>query len=201
MPLQTCDQCSKVSRRKINEGARVQMNLTRDVSNAFGKKVALRLRMEASQWARTWKLPGLPEAVEVRINRRLRTTIARYLRDQNAIEVGSKFLALRKRKAEILAHEMAHAAVAYRFGRVTKTHGKEWQELVRAVGFVPQVQLLVKKTQPRTPSAVAPLRFEHRCPVCQMVRLSSRPVTRWRCRSCIDAGLTGELLISEVEVK
>ena len=168
---------------------------------AVGETVAKRLRLEAGQWARTWKAPSLPKMIEIRTNPRLRTTIARYLRDQNAIEVGVKFLVLRNRKSEVLAHELAHAAVKHRFGNAAKTHGKEWQALVEAVGFKPHSRFVAESSGPLERKSVTPRRFEHRCPVCQMVRLSSKRVTGWLCRNCAEAGLAGSLLISEVRAK
>lgn len=168
---------------------------------AVGATVAEKLRLEAGQWARTWKVPSLPKAVEVRTNPRLRTTIARYLRDQNVVEVGARFLALRNRKSEVLAHELAHAAVKHRFGNAAKTHGKEWQALVDAVGFEPRARLDSEPSGTHGRKSVQSRRFAHRCPVCQMVRLSSRRVTGWRCRDCAEAGLPGSLLISEVRAK
>jgi hypothetical protein len=52
------------------------------------------------------------------------------------------------------------------------------------------VRTRVSGTRPLTPRPLG-YRFEHRCPVCQSVRLARRRMTAWRCAECVEAGLNG----------
>jgi len=80
-------------------------------------------------------------------------------------------------------------------GRDCRPHGPEWKALMRQAGFEPRVRIpaeqLVERPRGKKPGAV----WEHRCPVCQMVRMNRRRVPRWRCAACREAGLEGKLII------
>lgn len=168
-----------------------------DFVKAAGPHVARRLRSMVHAWARAWRLPSLPTEVAVRPNPRLKTTVARYRRDTRTIEVGPRFFALRTGQEQVLAHEMAHAAIDIRHGQAVKVHGQEWTALVRAVGFEPQTRLTVEGSRSPSAGATRNSRYAHRCPVCHMVRMSSRLIRGWHCRSCAEAGLTGTLEITK----
>ena len=172
------------------------MIIRRDLAQALGEAQTRLLRKRISHWARIWTVPSLPTLVEIRPNIRLRSVVARYRRDTRTIEVGARFLSLRKRRTEVLAHEMAHAAVDLKHGRVVRTHGKEWQALVIAAGFKPSVRLITDRLPSTQSAATRRVIYVHRCPVCQVVRKSRRPVTGWRCRNCFQAGLSGNLQIT-----
>ena len=166
-----------------------------DFVQIVGPKSAEKLRSDTYRWARIWGIHSLPDLVKIRPNDRLRTTVARYRRDTKTIEIGARFLALRTRQSEVLAHEMAHAVVDLMYGRSARAHGKEWQALVRTAGFSPRACLAAAHRRCVRPDAGQSIRYEHRCPVCQMVRVSRGPVRAWRCRSCVEAGLRGNLEI------
>ena len=95
---------------------------------------------------------------------------------------------------EVLCHELAHIAVHEIYGPETQPHGREWSELMRNAGFEPNIRLRTgtkfEKANPRS--------FEHICPICQKVRFARRRMANWRCKSCLDAGLGGKLLIREI---
>lgn len=174
------------------------MGFSSDFIQAAGAIAATRLSAAVQSWADIWQLPALPSAVEIARNPRLRSTVARFVRDKQIIEVGPRFFTLRGRRVDVLAHEMAHAAVDIKYGKVSKAHGEEWQALITAVGLSPRAQFTTTAARPRS-SIVAPqTRYSHRCPVCHMVRFSRRPITRWRCRSCVEDGLTGTLEIARL---
>lgn len=168
-----------------------------EFAETAGPRNTRRLRSIVHAWVRTWQLPSVDTQVEIRPNLRLKTTVARYRRDKRTIEVGARFFALRSGQTEVLAHEMAHAVIDIRHGQAVAIHGHEWKALVRAVGFEPQTRLAVAGTRPLSSGSTRHSRYVHRCSVCQMVRMSSRPIRRWRCRSCVEAGLTGNLEITE----
>ena len=163
---------------------------------AVSQTITAQLQREAATLARLWSVPSLPDRVSIRLNRRLTTTLARYKRDTRTIEVGVRFLALRSRRREVLAHELAHAAVHIRHGHGATTHGKEWQDLVKAAGLAAQARMTTTRSPVTKPRSARPPRYEHRCPVRHMVRIAKRPVTGWRCRACAEAGLDGALDIT-----
>lgn len=177
------------------------MGFSPDFVQALGAHSANRLAAAVQSWADAWQLPALPRAVEITRNPRLRSTVARFRRDKKTVEVGPRFFALRARRLEVLAHEIAHAAIAIKYGRAAKAHGPEWRSLIRAIDLPPRAQLTTAVGRPRTAKVAPPTRYAHRCPVCQMVRLSRRPIKRWRCRSCIEAGLAGTLEITRLAPK
>jgi ribosomal protein L37AE/L43A len=41
-------------------------------------------------------------------------------------------------------------------------------------------------------------RYLHWCPVCHSRRFARRPMARWRCAECVDAGLPGALQITRL---
>lgn len=184
-----------------NAGRFTAMGFSQEFVEAAGSPAAAQLSALVRKWARVWQLRSLPSGVKVTRNPRLRSTVARYIRDTRTIEVSPRFFTLRTRQVDILAHEMAHAAIDIRHGRLVKVHGKEWQSLVRAVGLAPRTRLTTTGAQPKPTSAVRPPQYAHRCPVCHMLRLSNRPIKRWRCRSCVEAGLEGTLKITRVARK
>lgn len=177
------------------------MPLTVALEVAVGASTAARLRAAIERWSAEWALPDLPDAVVIDLNRRLRTRVGRYCPDRHRIELGPRFLSLRSRKAEVLAHELAHAAVRRRYSRNCKPHGPEWKSLMRAAGFEPMLRMRVPPTPTTATSPGDTVRYQHRCPVCQMTRWARKPVTAWRCRSCAAAGLPGLLVIERVGVR
>lgn len=177
------------------------MPLTAELEAAIGATAAAQLRIAIARWSEAWSLPDLPEAVVIDLNRRLRTRVGRYCPDGHRIELGPRFLSLRSRKAEVLAHELAHAAVRRRYSRNCKPHGPEWKSLVRAAGFEPMLRMRVRATPTTATSSGDAARYQHRCPVCQMTRLAGKPVTAWRCRSCAVAGLPGLLVIERMGIR
>jgi predicted SprT family Zn-dependent metalloprotease len=177
------------------------MPLTAELEAAIGATAASRLRMAIARWSEAWSLPNLPEAVVVDLNRRLRTRVGRYRPDSHRIEVGPRFLLLRSRRAEVLAHELAHAAARRLHPRARKPHGPEWKNLVQAAGFEPMVRLRVPAPPKPVTRSGETARYRHRCPVCQMTRWARKPVTAWRCRACANAGLPGVLIINRMGVR
>jgi len=154
-----------------------------------------KLKQDMQRWSRLWGLPNLSQDVTVRFNGRLRTTIARLLSSVDIIEVGPRFIALQSKRREILCHELAHAAANRRGPAGQPPHGAEWVALVQSAGFDPTSRLRVPhQSRPRRQSR--PTRYEHRCLVCQFVRVARRSVHSWRCGECVRCGLPGKLTIS-----
>jgi predicted SprT family Zn-dependent metalloprotease len=158
-------------------------------------RLSANLKEDIQGWSRLWGLPNLSQEVTVRFNGRLRTTVARLLSGVDVIEVGPRFIALQSKRREIICHELAHAAVKKRLRGGQPPHGPEWAALVRFAGFDPVPRLTVpQKSSPSTQSRN--VRYEHRCLICQFVRVARRSVHSWRCAECVRCGLPGKLTIS-----
>lgn len=137
---------------------------------------------------------------DVRVNPRLRTTRARYLRTPHVIEVSRSLIQAGRSDIErVLTHELAHVLVTRRHPGA-RPHGPEWREVMMQAGLTPFERRRFLEEGPAT-SAKQPGRFhyEHRCPVCQMRRIAKRPVYRWRCTACVGIGLPGLLWVEKVK--
>ena len=151
------------------------------------KRVASRLRTGG-------RLP------DVRVNPRLRTTRARYLRTPHVIEVSRSLIRARRSDLErALAHELAHVLVTRRHPGA-RPHGPEWRDVMVRAGLTPIEQRRPLKEGPAAPTRQqGRFRYEHRCPVCQMRRIAKRPVSQWRCAACVGIGLPGLLQVEKVK--
>lgn len=149
-------------------------------------------------WGSAWGLPHLASEVHVSFTSRLTRSLGRCRPSTGRISLQTSLQqSKRSQLAEVLCHELAHIAVWQMFGSHAKPHGPEWQRLVSDAGYDSEVR--ARRFAPAssvTPPTSRSRLYEHRCPVCQSVRFARRPVGRWRCAECVDAGLTGELVIT-----
>ena len=154
------------------------------------------------QWARKWRIPELRDAGRLQFNPRLTRTVARWVLPTRHLEVGFRFFESDRNQTAILCHDYAHAAAVLRFGPAVRPHGIEWRQFVQAAGFEPVARHRDMPPAIRSPSRrqVRPAMFEHRCLVCQSVRLGRRKMTRWRCAQCVQDGLSGDLSIRALQV-
>lgn len=153
-----------------------------------------------SRWAAVWGVKNLEERVSVVFSSRMVKSLGRCDLRSKTIRLNPQLKGRRGRiLLEILCHEAAHIAVHEIHGARSSPHGEVWQHFVRQAGFVPRVTASLKELNlplpaQKTKAAV----YEHRCPVCQMTRTSSRPVSRWRCAACAEAGLDGRLIVERI---
>lgn len=171
------------------------------------------LRRVAKVMASRWAAAGYPLWLDrlpaVSVNRRFTRSLARFDGRLNTIELRpdvARWPGVRLRP--VLTHELAHTAVFLRHGTAVRAHGAQWRSLVEIAGVEATARVLAGcrpwASAPAVPAAqvavperrTAATRYEHRCPVCQMVRIARRPVPGWRCRDCVNAGLEGRLTIS-----
>ncbi|MBW2736321.1 MAG: hypothetical protein JRH20_28365 [Deltaproteobacteria bacterium] len=97
---------------------------------------------------------------------------------------------------------MAHIAVQQLYEASVRPHGPEWAQLMVAASFEPSVRIALKSRSRSKKTTSSPaLLHVHRCPICDMQRVAKRHVAQWRCRSCVEAGLEGALLVERVEAK
>lgn len=156
--------------------------------------------------ARGWNWRREPAAIEVTVNPRLTRTLARSFPSEHCIEVSRRLLRRDARRVrEALIHELAHLAASDIYPAGCRPHGPEWAALVRAAGVEPHATARGRKrrehagSQPRSTSAG--FLYEHRCPVCHSSRLARRPVPRWRCAACVEAGLDGRLEVRRIRTE
>lgn len=161
-------------------------------------------------WTEAWGLPGLEREVTVEESPRLRSSLARCAVASRRIRLHPALRSQpRALREAVLCHELAHIAAYTLHGPTIRPHGPEWRALMIAAGFTPSVRLSARgipnvaagptpaANRVATPPAPAAPRlpYRHRCPVCQAVRWARRPVPRWRCRACVEAGLEGKLVV------
>lgn len=146
-------------------------------------------------WFELWGLDSVAEQIEIEFSSRMTQSLGRCYPNRSLIRLAER---LRNEPPavldEVLCHEAAHLAAFWLHGPAAKPHGKEWQDLVSLAGYRPGTKLQVDADSPAT--RAGSVRYLHRCPVCQSSRVARRPMRRWRCTTCLDAGLDGCLEIS-----
>lgn len=162
------------------------------------KQVGDRIQSKSAGYFLLWGAPELGSSVAIQFSNRLRTSLGRTRVDARRIRLHALLAhADEQLLDEVLCHELAHVVVYERFGRSAKPHGPEWAALMRQAGFEPRLRISIGSEM----SPISEGRFEHRCPVCQAVRYARRSMSNLRCKSCVDAGLDGKLLIRNVGKK
>ena len=137
-------------------------------------------------------MPELADNVVIEFSERLRSALGRTRVDVRRVRLNPILVRTSEKiLEEVLCHELAHIAVYERFGSSVKPHGPEWAIFVRQAGYEPRLRISVAGSS----TLISDRRFEHLCPVCQTTRCAKRPMRRWRCASCVDAGLEGKLII------
>ena len=156
------------------------------------KQVSDRIQAKSAEYFLLWGRPELTSSVIIQFSDRLRSSLGRTRVDVRRVRLNPLLASANEQLLdEVLCHELAHIAVYENYGTHVKPHGPEWTALVRQAGFEPRLRISVADEKPPTITR----RFEHLCPVCQTVRYAKRSMTRWRCESCVYAGLEGKLLI------
>ncbi len=169
-----------------------------------GSARLLQYRAKAKKLAALWGLPGLAGRARIELSARLKTSLARSYPKAALIRLNGVLLnpSYCDLVAEVLCHELAHLAVYELFGPGRKPHGLEWQALVEKAGFSPRLRIRLPAGQLQPATRVRQDRvLEHRCPVCQTVRVAVRRVPQWRCAECVAAGLDGKLVTIRHPVK
>ena len=154
-----------------------------------------RIQAKSAEYFLLWSMPDIADSVDIQFSDQLRSTLGRTRVDVRRVRLNSLLACVNEQILdEVLCHECAHIAVYERFGHIAKPHGPEWAALLLQAGYEPRLRISIGGVWQST----TPHRFEHLCPVCQAVRYAKRPVTRWRCESCFEAGLEGKLMIRRV---
>jgi predicted SprT family Zn-dependent metalloprotease len=155
-------------------------------------------------WQSMWRAPGLADLTRVTFSSRLERSIGRCVPATGRITLTTRLRrGSRERLFETLCHEVAHIAVYLLHGSSVRSHGPEWAKLVRVAGFEPSTHARSRRraSQRAARTTAEPSRFlvVHTCPVCQSRRFARRTVPTWRCRACVGAGLSGELIVTRLD--
>jgi predicted SprT family Zn-dependent metalloprotease len=171
--------------------------------NIPGTSVSPELLAKAAEWCRRFGVPGLERRVTIEYSSRITSGLGRCYPQEKLIRLAAW---VRDRSPEVLpevlCHELAHLAVRELHGP-RRPHGREWRELVARAGFIPRARLPLQpplKPRPRRGRAAGYV-YIHHCPVCHAARLARRAMRSWRCMSCREAGLSGELKIERYAEK
>ena len=172
-------------------------------SNGIGNKLSIEMEKEdglqctrlIQRWMRQWNSPNLDEHIICEWSSRLRRSLGRAYPTRSLVRLS---LVLKEPQfqslfEEVLCHEVAHIVTFQVHGRGAQSHGTEWKELVRVVGFDPRTSHKLDALPP--PNGRKAICYEHVCPVCQSKRLAKRPQSKWRCVACQNSGLNGLLTI------
>jgi predicted SprT family Zn-dependent metalloprotease len=149
-------------------------------------------------WQSTWHTPGLAALTRVTFSPRLERSLGRCVPSTGRVTLTTRLRrASRDRLLETLCHEVAHVAAYILHGSAARPRGPEWAALLRAAGFDPGTHGPPPRRAPkptkRKPHATPRFTVVHTCPVCHSRRYAQRVMSAWRCRTCVDAGLAGEL--------
>jgi predicted SprT family Zn-dependent metalloprotease len=158
-----------------------------------------RLRATLNRWSQLWGVEALGERVQIVTTTRLRVSLARAQPRPGRIALHPDLLRSPARLERVLCHEAAHLAAYELHGPRIRPHGPEWQRLVKLAGHIPEVRGRSSRPREALARPTTRARWEHRCPVCQMLRVARRHVSAWRCAACVAAGLEGQLEIHRVE--
>ena len=154
-----------------------------------------RIERRLNHWLSKWETPQLIGRLRIEFSPRLRRAFGRCYQDDRLIRLTPSLKTTQSHLlAEILCHEAAHSAVYELHGSAARPHGSEWEELMRVAGFEPRVRIPVVV---RTADGGSEKRIVwlHHCPNCEVSRHAKRPMHRWRCRTCLDDGSDGRLVI------
>ena len=170
------------------------------MSNAALRSALPDLDDHLAAWSSIWKLPDLARGLEIQVSSRLRRSLGRCDPRRGIVRLNPALLdSPGQLLIETLCHEVAHVAAFRLHGPKVRPHGREWAALMTAAGFKPQARVL-ERTMPRAIRQRSQPRrlYLHRCRVCQARRIARRPVRRWLCRQCVEAGLPGRLDIVSI---
>jgi SprT protein len=151
-------------------------------------------------WSSIWQLPDLTHGLEIQVSSRLRRSLGRCEPRRGTVRLNPALLEVsRQLLLETLCHEVAHVAAFRLHGPKIRPHGREWAALMTAAGFKPQARANAQSMPKAIRQRLQPRRlYLHRCRVCQARRIARRPVRRWLCRRCVEAGLPGRLDIVSI---
>ena len=162
-----------------------------------------------------WEFPKLAETTQVEVSTRMTRSLARVRPDTRVIRIAKPVVeGPQASLEEVLCHEAAHIVAHSQARQRIRPHGREWAALMEQAGYPARARVdarLLGITMPagagrggngaggRGAGRRKRYVYDHRCPVCHNHRTSGRVVRRWRCATCVDAGMKGELVVTRFE--
>ena len=141
-----------------------------------------------------------PSRFRLIINRRLRSTLARWVPPGDVIKVSRAAI-------ETRANRVSRNRLPRRLRTLScgiDTDGWHYltdpsgAELMRTAGLEPRA--VVTRCGRRDRDRFVGGRFRHFCPVCHFERVAKRRVVSWRCPECRAIGLAGHLRVERMSV-
>ena len=115
---------------------------------------------------------------QVRVSRRMRSTLGSYMPSRKQIAISSRLLAMGDDGdvREVVLHEVAHAIVHARFGNKPRAHGREFKAVCKELDIEPKryVDVSTEKWQMR-------IRYAARCNFCNLLVVRKRRMPFARC--------------------
>jgi predicted SprT family Zn-dependent metalloprotease len=144
------------------------------------------------------RLNKLVKNLTIEWSSRLKRNLAVTYPKRNLIRINKDLILTENRHllTEVIVHELAHIAAYLETGSTKDAHGEIWKRHVKEAGYQPGLSLALN-SNPESLSHKATSSYIHTCPICQSQRTAKRPMSVWRCTSCINNNLSGELVISK----
>jgi predicted SprT family Zn-dependent metalloprotease len=156
------------------------------------KQIGQRIQDKSAEYFLLWDATALANSIDTQFSNRLHRALGRARVDTRRVRLNPILLNVNiELLDEVLCHELAHIVVYTRFGRKARPHGSEWADLMRQAGYKPRLRINLEEEK----LSILINTYVHLCPVCQIIRYARRPMYRWRCVSCVKAGLDGKLHI------
>jgi SprT protein len=173
------------------------------MAKASSRPLGAEMNSAIVSWQSVWNVPRLANLTRATFSERLQRSLGRCTPATGRVSLASRLRrGSRDRLLETFCHEVAHVAVYQLHGSAVRPHGPEWAALVRAAGYEPHTRVTRRqRAQPTTkdqPAVQYPI--VHTCPVCHNRRFARRVMRAWRCRTCVDNGLAGELIATRTNV-
>lgn len=158
-----------------------------DLNESFATSLA--------KWSELWLTPGLERRVRISWSSRMKRLLGLCIPKLGIVRINLRLSSgPRDLLEEVLCHEVAHLAAYELHGVSSRPHGREWASLMLLAGFAPRPSLCrpspsIGRPRPEIVRVV----YKHYCPVCGSWRLARTAARRWRCASCSEIGLGGDL--------
>lgn len=151
-----------------------------------------------ASWGAAWGIPNLPAMVRVEFSPRLRRSLGRCLPAVGVIRLNQCLRAAdHAMLREVVCHETAHIANWILHKGRSRSHGKDWQDLMASAGYAPRTRWPeASLPEPMRRQCKSSILFYHNCRVCGSHWVAKRSMKNWRCGACRAAGLDGTLVIS-----
>jgi predicted SprT family Zn-dependent metalloprotease len=151
-------------------------------------------------WSKAWRVPFLYRRIRYEFDSRLTRVLGRCEPASGHIRLNEVLLdpANQALLLETLCHEAAHAVAHWQFGPGIRPHGPQWKMLMVQAGYRPRVTIPAGEIRGLAPSSYRRRLYQYVCPVCGASKTAAVRSERYRCRRCLNNGLSGKLSVSRL---